>query len=70
MKNTKELHVVGYALTGPSGFPMKTGNMYGGHRTKKIYSSHKIAEAAYKRSSYYSAGIELDVTPVYAERPF
>lgn len=70
MKNNKELHVIGYALTGPSGFPMKTGNPSSGHRTRKIYSSHKIAESAYKKSSYHTAGIQLDVIPVYAERIF
>lgn len=70
MKKNKELHVIGYALAGPSGFPMKTGNVFGGHRTKKIYSSYKIAEAAYKKSSYCAAGIELDVIPIYAERIF
>lgn len=64
----KELYVIGYALTDNTGLPVKTGNKFSSHRTKKIYSSKEIAQAAYKKTAYFKNNISLDITPIYSER--
>ena len=54
----KELHIIGYALTDEFGKAVTTGDRYGNHRTKKIYSSKKIAESSYKKTSYFKGTLQ------------